>query len=208
VNWGTLPVPVTLCVAIGIALAKNRRNLLPTTWFPHGVRRVCDAAQSSLVWIYLSWVICWLLWTFARSYWRVLLNGNGWHFRRFVCSSWRAPATWVSRMRLVDHLRIDGLHEPVLETLVTLDWVGRLDGAGADAEARYVMLASLPSRRWSRWCRRCSSRCRQPARSGTDRAAAPCWLTRCKPDRSRSDSTHSQAAACQLVAPLIYVPRK
>jgi hypothetical protein len=56
--------------------------------------------------------------------------------------------------------------EPVLETLVTLDWVGRLDEAGADAEARYVMLASLPSRRWSRWCRLLLSRCRQPARSG------------------------------------------
>jgi len=47
---------------------------------------------------------------------------------------------------LSQRLRVDALQlEPVLETLVALDWVGQLQEEREDGEARYVLLANPDS---------------------------------------------------------------
>jgi membrane protein len=47
---------------------------------------------------------------------------------------------------LAQLLKVDALQlEPVLETLVELDWVGQLQEERADGEARYVLLADPDS---------------------------------------------------------------
>lgn len=155
VKWGHA-LAGGVFVAAGIALAKNGLalylNAVPTYSMVYGAFATLPIL---LVWIYLSWVIV-LLGAVIAAYMPSLLagvarrdNGNGWQFQlalEVLQQLARASATTnrgVSASQLVDHLQVDSLQlEPVLETLVTLDWVGKLDEAGADAEARYVMLAS------------------------------------------------------------------
>lgn len=155
VKWGHA-LAGGVFVAAGIALAKNALalylNAVPTYSMVYGAFATLPIL---LVWIYLSWVIV-LLGAVIAAYMPSLLagvarrgNGNGWQFQLAIeVLQQLAPASsashkGVSVSQLVDHLQIDSLQlEPVLETLVSLDWVGKLDEAGEDAEARYVMLAS------------------------------------------------------------------
>jgi membrane protein len=52
------------------------------------------------------------------------------------------PRRGLSASQLAERLQVDGLQlEPVLETLVALDWVGQLNEAEGEEEARFLLLA-------------------------------------------------------------------
>ena len=143
-------------VAAGIAVAKNLLALylsaVPTYSMVYGAFATLPIL---LVWIYLTWVIV-LLGAVIAAYLPSLLagvarqdNGNGWQFQLAIevlvrlDQASRAAQKGVSSSQLMARLQIDSLQlAPVLETLVGLDWVGRLDEAGMDAESRYVLLAN------------------------------------------------------------------
>ena len=143
-------------VAAGIAVAKNLLALylsaVPTYSMVYGAFATLPIL---LVWIYLTWVIV-LLGAVIAAYLPSLLvgiarrdNGNGWQFQLAIevlaqlDGASRAAQKGVSSSQLVARLQIDSLQlAPVLETLVGLDWVGRLDETGMDAESRYVLLAN------------------------------------------------------------------
>ena len=143
-------------VAAGIAVAKNLLALylsaVPTYSMVYGAFATLPIL---LVWIYLTWVIV-LLGAVIAAYLPSLLvgiarrdNGNGWQFQLAIevlaqlDGASRAAQKGVSSSQLVARLQIDSPQlAPVLETLVGLDWVGRLDEAGMDAESRYVLLAN------------------------------------------------------------------
>ena len=143
-------------VAAGIAVAKNLLvvylNAVPTYSMVYGAFATLPIL---LVWIYLTWVIV-LLGAVIAAYLPSLLvgiarhdNGNGWQFQLAIevlqqlDQASQAAHKGVSSSQLVQRLQVDSLQlEPVLQTLVGLDWVGRLDEAGLDAESRYVLLAT------------------------------------------------------------------
>ena len=107
-----------------------------------------------LIWIYVGWVIV-LLGAVIAAYLPSLLSGvqrrataQGWQFLLAIevlqqLAPLRVnPARGMTMTGLTQQLRVDALQlEPVLETLVELDWVGMLQEEGADDEARYVLLA-------------------------------------------------------------------
>ena len=143
-------------VAAGIAVAKNLLvlylNAVPTYSMVYGAFATLPIL---LVWIYLTWTIV-LLGAVMAAYLPSLLagvarqdNGNGWQFQLAIevlvqlDRASRAAQKGVSSSQLVARLQIDSLQlAPVLDTLSRLDWVGRLDEAGLDAESRYVLLAN------------------------------------------------------------------
>jgi membrane protein len=156
VKWGHALVGGVF-VAIGIELAKRLLSLylasVPTYSAMYGA---FATAPILLVWIYLAWVIV-LLGAVTVAYLPSLLEGvarpasaHGWHFHLAI--------------EVLQHLegaRHEGVHglgvaalgrrlgtgalplEPVLDALVALDWIARLDESAqpADVEARYVLLA-------------------------------------------------------------------
>lgn len=107
-----------------------------------------------LIWIYVGWVIV-LLGAVIAAYLPSLLSGvqrrataQGWQFLLAIEVLQQLAPLRVSAARgltmtgLAQRLKVDALQlEPVLETLVELDWVGMLQEEGADDEARYVLLA-------------------------------------------------------------------
>jgi membrane protein len=113
-----------------------------------------------LVWIYLSWVIV-LLGAVVAAYapslkMRVVrwpdAPGSRFHLAVAVLRQLHAaqaqPGHGLNASELSEALRTDPLQiEPILDTLVAIDWVGLLDEAG---DARYVMLcdpAKTPAQR-------------------------------------------------------------
>ncbi|MEO8387008.1 MAG: YihY family inner membrane protein [Polaromonas sp.] len=144
-----------LFVAAGIELAKRALSLylgaVPTYSLVYGAFATLPIL---LVWIYVSWVIV-LMGAVIAAYLPSLLAGvarrgsaHGWSFQLAIevlqqlHRALAMPRRGVSASQLAELLQVDGLQlEPVLEALVALDWVGQLNEAEGEAEARYLLLA-------------------------------------------------------------------
>ena len=142
-------------VAAGIEVAKRVLSLylgaVPTYSLVYGAFATLPIL---LVWIYVSWVIV-LMGAVIAAYLPSLLAGvarrgsaHGWYFQLSVevlqqlHQALSTPRKGVSASQLAEVLQVDGLQlEPVMETLVALDWVGQLNEAEGEAEARYLLLA-------------------------------------------------------------------
>lgn len=107
-----------------------------------------------LIWIYVGWVIV-LLGAVIAAYLPSLLSGvqrrataQGWQFLLAIevlqqlAPLRGSPGRGLTMSILTQRLKVDALQlEPVLETLVELDWVGQLQEEQEDGESRYVLLA-------------------------------------------------------------------
>ena len=110
-----------------------------------------------LVWIYVAWVIV-LMGAVIAAYLPSLLagvarrgSGHGWQFQLAVEVLQRLDSVKAvsnrgySASSLAVSLQVDALQlEPVLGVLLEIDWIGQLvpnEGAGADVESHYILLA-------------------------------------------------------------------
>lgn len=143
-----------LFVASGIEIGKKILSLylsaVPTYSMVYGA---FAALPILLVWIYVSWVIV-LMGAVITAYLPSLLAGvsrrgsaHGWNFQLAIeMLQHLDKARSTARMgmnadQLADVLEVDMLQlEPVLETLVELDWVGQLNEAEGDCASRYLLL--------------------------------------------------------------------
>lgn len=143
-----------LFVAAGIELSKKVLALyldaVPTYSLVYGA---FATVPILLVWIYVSWVVV-LMGAVIAAYLPSLLagvsrrgNAHGWLFQlaiEVLQQLNQARTTLrkgVSAAQLAERLQVDVLQlEPVLETLVALDWVGQLNDEEVDAESRYLLL--------------------------------------------------------------------
>jgi membrane protein len=110
-----------------------------------------------LVWIYMAWVIV-LFGAVIAAYLPSLIagtrrrgGGHGWQFQLALEvlgaleSARDMPTRGMTAQQLADKLEVESLQlEPVLETLVSIDWIGRLEDSG-DEQSRYIMLAQRQS---------------------------------------------------------------
>jgi len=110
-----------------------------------------------LVWIYVAWVIV-LLGAVVAAYLPTLLagtrrrSGHGWQFQVALevldeLNQARSSARrGLSAPQLVEKLELESLQlEPVLETLVALDWIGRVNEVEDQEDTRYILLADVQS---------------------------------------------------------------
>ncbi|MBE7940926.1 MULTISPECIES: YihY family inner membrane protein [Ramlibacter] len=107
-----------------------------------------------LLWIYIAWLIV-LFGAVVAAYLPSIVEGThrrgrvpGWHFQlalevlRALRDARGGEARGLTMQGLARRLRVDPLQlEPVLETLVDLDWAGRLNEAQDEEHTRYVLLA-------------------------------------------------------------------
>jgi membrane protein len=144
-----------LFVAAGIELAKKVLTLylssVPTYSLVYGAFATLPIL---LVWIYVAWVIV-LLGAVIAAYLPSLLagvarrgNSHGWQFQlalELLQQLHQARSTTRIGMEgseLAKALQVDVLQlEPVLETLMSLDWIGQLTDPDDEKEARYLLLA-------------------------------------------------------------------
>ena len=145
-------------VAVGIELAKRvltwYLSLVPTYSAVYGA---FATAPILLIWIYVAWVIV-LLGAVVAAYLPSLLGGiarrggtPGWNFQLALELLQKLAISHDSSHELGDkagkslevlsrELRVNDLQlEEALQTLLSLDWIGRLD----EEEARYVLLVDL-----------------------------------------------------------------
>jgi len=111
-----------------------------------------------LVWLYVAWVIV-LMGAVIAAYLPSLLTGvqrraraHGWQFLLALETLQQlervrhSPTKGLSLEQLCVLLRVDQLQlEPVVENLLSLDWVGQLAEERVDASARLVLLADPDS---------------------------------------------------------------
>jgi membrane protein len=142
-------------VAAGLEIAKKVLGLylgaVPTYSLVYGAFATLPIL---LVWIYVSWIMV-LMGAVIAAYLPSLLAGvarrgsaHGWQFQlavELLQQLHRARNTarlGLGASQLAQALRVDVLQlEPVLETLVALDWIGQLSEANDAQEARYLLLA-------------------------------------------------------------------
>ncbi|NDP64944.1 YihY family inner membrane protein [Polaromonas sp.] len=144
-----------LFVAAGLEIGKKvlgaYLTAVPTYSMVYGA---FAALPILLVWIYVSWVIV-LMGAVISAYLPSLLAGvtrrgsaHGWQFQlaieilQLLDKARTTARMGVSASQLAESLEIDVLQfEPVLETLVELDWIGQLNDAEGKTESRYLLLA-------------------------------------------------------------------
>jgi membrane protein len=111
-----------------------------------------------LVWIYVVWVIA-LLGAVIAAYLPSLVagtrrrgGGHGWQFQlalevlQHLHRARTSARRGLSAEELAQALEVDSLQlEPVLETLVALDWIGRVNEVEDEAGTRYILLADTES---------------------------------------------------------------
>ena len=145
--------------ATGIELAKKLVTLyfgmVPTYSMVYGVFATLPIL---LVWIYVAWLVV-LLGAVIAAYLPVLMigggrdgGGPGWQFQLALevlkqLNQARASARHGTGLtELARQLRLDPLQlEPVLEILVGLDWVGRINEIEDEERTRYILLADPES---------------------------------------------------------------
>jgi membrane protein len=111
-----------------------------------------------LIWIYIAWVIV-LLGAVVAAYLPSLLagprrlpTGHGWQFQlalealQHLEKARMGARRGVTANELAGAMEVDVLQlEPVLQTLVQLDWIGRLNEIDDQEATRYVLLADVQS---------------------------------------------------------------
>jgi membrane protein len=145
--------------SLGIEIAKRLLawylGLVPTYSVVYGA---FATVPILLVWIYVVWTVI-LFGAVLTAYMPSLLQGrprrlpaHGWQFQLAleVLQQLHQAHASARRGRDIDELsaalQVDPLQlEPVLETLVQLDWVGRLNEVDDDVATRYVLLADVRS---------------------------------------------------------------
>jgi membrane protein len=141
--------------ATGIELAKKLVTVyfgaVPTYSMVYGVFATLPIL---LVWIYVAWLVV-LLGAVVAAYMPSLLlgggrgaDGHGWQFQlalealQQLDRARQSPRRGISLPELARELRLDPLQlEPVLEILVNLDWVGRINEVEDEESTRYMLLA-------------------------------------------------------------------
>ena len=144
-----------LFVAAGLELAKKAVGIylgaVPTYSMVYGAFATLPIL---LIWIYVSWVIV-LMGAVIAAYLPSLLagvsrrgGGHGWVFQlalevlQQLHEARSTPQIGLSASALATKMQLDVLQiEPALEALVALDWIGQINAAADEVEARYLLLA-------------------------------------------------------------------